>query len=622
MPGPIQKNRLWLSQGISAPTFDATGEHLFSVRSADGRTSIVRQNLNTGLTEIVTAEPAPRGTVGYGGGDYAVLGELLVYAAEGGLIAVDLQTGEQRKITPSYEGAAAPAIAPGGRFVAFVIEQDGHADVLVVDAEGTHLPVKLSDSPDFAANPTFSSDGTRVAWMEWKVGRMPWAECALRVARLNRQVDEADFPAALLPPTVGTLAGENVSYANPQFSPDGSRLAYTSDESGWRSLYIADADGQGGGRIDTGTGEIGGPDWMQGQFAVRWGGNGERLYAVRHHRATQSLVCVSLPGREVETLDSPWTEFDGLVVCVGKPDLLAYTATSPKRPLALVTRWEAEETVRASGGVGLNDPAGLAEQEVIEWPTVDGTLVYGVLTKALVGEGPRPVLVTIHGGPTSEDTNGWNPEAQYWAGKGWHVLSVNHRGGTGSGRAYQDMLNGQWGVVDVEDARSGAEYLIGQGLADPKRVVITGGSAGGYTTLMALVRDADFWAAGVSLYGIGNMYDLRLGSHRFEATYEDTIVGPLPEEAERWIERSPLTHVENVRAPVLLFHGKEDKAVPHEQSIEFAEAVRRQGGIAELVLYDDEGHGFRKQANRKDRLEQTERFLEKYVLNLQGRGAR
>ncbi|MBA2364338.1 MAG: PD40 domain-containing protein, partial [Chloroflexia bacterium] len=265
MPISIQKNRLWLSQGITAPTFDATGEHLFSVRSADGRTSIVRQNLSTGLTEIVTAEPAPRGTVGYGGGDYAVLGDLLVYAAEGALVALDLRTGEQRAITPSYEGAAAPAIAPGGRFVAFVIEQDNHADVLLVDTAGKLLPVKLSDSPDFAANPTFSPDGDRVAWMEWKVGSMPWEESALRVARLDHPTGEAESPAALLPLVVGTLAGEHISYANPQFSPDGSRLAYTSDESGWRSLYIANADGQGGERIDTGAGEIGGPDWAQGQ---------------------------------------------------------------------------------------------------------------------------------------------------------------------------------------------------------------------------------------------------------------------------------------------------------------------------------------------------------------------
>ncbi|MDQ3856573.1 MAG: prolyl oligopeptidase family serine peptidase, partial [Chloroflexota bacterium] len=264
-------------------------------------------------------------------------------------------------------------------------------------------------------------------------------------------------------------------------------------------------------------------------------------------------------------------------------------------------------------------PDGLIASEVVEWPTVNGTTVYGVLYRAASSEAPRPLLTSIHGGPTSESANGWNSQAQYFAGRGWHYLAVNHRGGTGSGRAYQDLLNESWGVVDVEDARSGAEYLIEQGLADPKRVAITGGSAGGYTTLMALVRGPDFWAAGVSLYGIGDLYECRVGSHRFERLYEDTTVGPLPETAERWVERSALTHAGKVRAPVLLFHGKEDKAVPYQQSVDFAEAVRARGGIAELVLYEDEGHGFSKEANRRDQIDKMEAFLEKYVIHLQGR---
>ena len=173
--------------------------------------------------------------------------------------------------------------------------------------------------------------------------------------------------------------------------------------------------------------------------------------------------------------------------------------------------------------------------------------------------------------------------------------------------------------MDVEDARGGAEHLIALGLVDRERVAIGGGSAGGYTTLMALVKDPDFWTAGVSLFGIGNLYDLRLGSHRFEARYEDGLIGPLPETAARWIERSALTHVRAAKAPVLLFHGKDDKAVPYQQSVEFAEAVRAQGGIAELVLYEGEGHGFRKETNRQDQAQRMEAFLERYVINLQGR---
>ncbi len=622
LPEPLQKNRIWLSHNLAEPKLDETGEHLYYIRSGDGRPSIIRQGLGTGLAEYLTTEPGPRASVGYGGGACGVRGALLVYAAEGRLVALDLRTGAQKNITPQYEGVAVPALSPCGRFVAFVAEQGGHADVLLVDTQGEQLPLRVTGSPAFAANPTFSPDGARLAWMEWEAHHMPWEQCSVRVARLATETQNAPSPAALVPLDITSLSRERVSYANPQFSLNGSQLAYTSDESGWRSLYIADADGQGGERLDTGEGELGAPDWVQGQFAVQWGQRG--LYAIRRRRGLQSLVCVSFLERECEVLQSGYTAFSQLTVQPGssadEPDVLAYTATSPTTPLTLVTRLGDEETARASGGVGPNDPAGLSRPEVIEWPTVDGTMVYGVLTRALNAEGPRPTLIMIHGGPTSERSLAWDPEAQYFAGKEWHCLQVNHRGGSGSGRVYQDMLNGAWGVVDVEDARSGGEHLIAQGLADPRRIAISGGSAGGYTTLMALVKDPEFWTVGVSLYGIGNLYELQMGSHRFEQPYNRNLIGPLPEYAERWIERSALTHVENVRAPVLLFHGKEDEAVPYAQSVEFAEAVRRRGGIAELVLYDDEGHGFRKPANRRDQLEKMEAFLEKYVINLQGRG--
>jgi dipeptidyl aminopeptidase/acylaminoacyl peptidase len=620
MYNPLPKNRVWLAHGVSEVSFDDTGRSLFYVRSGDARRNILRQDLGTGLVEYVTAEPPPGGTVGYGGGSYATRGDLLVYAAEGALVALRLDTGEQKQLTPKYEGLGAPALSPCGRFAAFIADLGDQCDVLLVDTEGAALPVKLSAGPWFAANPTFSPDGARVAWMEWDSAHMPWEQSLVRVARLARATLDARAPAEVLPLAAETtLSKPDVSYANPQFSPDGSAFAYTSDESGWRSLYIAAADGSGGERIDTGVGEIGGPDWVQGQFAVRWGKDGRSVYAVRRHRSTHRLVRVALPERAVEELESLWDALDDPAVHPGEPDVLAYAASGSKRPPVLVTRREGEETARSSAAVGLVDPAGLTAAEVIEWPTVDGVSAYGVYYPALKGDGPRPLLVMVHGGPTSESPMDWNPEAQYYAGRGWHVLEVNHRGGTGSGRAYQDMLHGAWGVVDVEDARTGAEHLIGRGVADHRRVAITGGSAGGYTTLMALAKDPHFWAAGVSLYGVGNLYDLKQGSHRFEVNYEETIVGPLPEHAERWVERSALTHVGEVRSPVLLFHGKEDKAVPWQQSEEFAEAVRRGGGVAELVLYDDEGHGFRKEKNRRDQQEKMEAFLEKYVIHLQGR---
>jgi dipeptidyl aminopeptidase/acylaminoacyl peptidase len=224
-----------------------------------------------------------------------------------------------------------------------------------------------------------------------------------------------------------------------------------------------------------------------------------------------------------------------------------------------------------------------------------------------------PTIIFIHGGPTSQTTVGWNPQAQYFASRGYHHLAVNHRGSTGFGRAYQDMQLGQWGVVDVEDAKSGAEYLVARGLADPTSLVIRGGSAGGYTTLMALTQDPDFWAAGVSLFGVGDLYDLEIDCHRFERNYNYSLMGALPDAGPIWKERSPLNHVKKVKSPVLLFHGKKDKVVPVQQSIDFHQAIQKQGGRSTLILFDEEGHGFRLEANKKILFETMEAFLKKYV---------
>jgi dipeptidyl aminopeptidase/acylaminoacyl peptidase len=253
---------------------------------------------------------------------------------------------------------------------------------------------------------------------------------------------------------------------------------------------------------------------------------------------------------------------------------------------------------------------------VLSWPTKGGVEAWGILYEA-AGPGPRPLIVHVHGGPTSERPLTWEPQAQYFATRGWHYLELNHRGGTGFGRAYQDLLQGQWGVVDVEDARTGAEHLIRAGLADPQRMVITGSSAGGYTTLMALTQDPDFWTAGVSIAGIAQFYDLKQGSHRFELNYEDGLLGRLPGAAATWRDRSPLTHAAKVRAPVLLFHGGKDLAVPTRQSVDFAETVRRHGGLAEVVIYEEEGHSFAREANKREMYRKMESFLEKYVINLQ-----
>lgn len=616
---PLPINQLYLSHTLSEPAFGEGGT-VFYVRMADGRRTIVRQSLASGLAQVVATEPAPAGTVGYGGGVFAVHRDSLVYAGKDcRLWAIDLSSGQQWAVTPAFEGLASPSISPDGRFVAFVVELDRHADVLLADLRGSSLPVKLSDSPAFANHPSFSPDGSRVVWQEWGEYDMPWDQAWLRVARLARPTPGATAAHELLPVSVSTLKQDRVSHSSPQFSPDGKRLAYTSDESGWRSLWVADADAQGGARIDAGEGEIGFPDWIQRRVSVRWSPTGNCLYALRRRDSQDSLLRVAWPEMSVDALPTGFTTLDDLSMGSDERgnDRWAYAASTPAAPHAIVVRSDGHEVSIATFGVGLIDPESLSVPDRLSWATSNGETTHGLLYPAVGPEarsGPRPLMVMIHGGPTSEVSNGWNAQAQYFATRGWHYLCVNHRGGTGRGRAYQDKLNGRWGVVDVEDARSGAEHLVERGLADPLRLVITGGSAGGYTTLMALVKQPDFWRAGVTLYPVGELYELKRGAHRFEANYEETLIGRLPEAGALWKERSPLTHAKNTRAPLLVFHGKEDKAVPHQQSVDFVSAAQRAGAVAELVSYGGEGHGFVKESTRRDVIERMERFLDKYVI--------
>jgi dipeptidyl aminopeptidase/acylaminoacyl peptidase len=618
--------RLYLAHEVVEPSFGDSADDVYYVRRADGRRTIVRHHLASGHAQSLTSEPRPAGGVGYGGGVFAVRGSTLVYAAaDGRLHAIDLDTGAQHPVTPSYEGVAAPVFSPSGKMVAFLCEHGGRCNVLVADVDGRSLPIKITDDPWYSFNPVFSPDGTRLAWQEWDQPDMPWDQSRIVVARLSVPSGTAATAREILPVTVvNTIQRKGTSYSTPQWSPDGARLAYVTDESGWRSVWVGGPHGEKATRLDTGEGEIGLPDWLPGRYGYRWSDDGSAIYAVRSRKSRDMLLRVAMPKGAVEELPSTMGDLQGLAA---RGHSLVYTAASPLEPARLTTRIAhgagdrpGEEVPRVPTMVGLIDREALSNPEVLSWSTTGGATCWGIFFPATgpdQGKTARPLLVHMHGGPTSQVPFTWVGQAQYFATRGWHYLIVNHRGGTGYGRAYQDLLRDAWGVVDLEDARSGAEHAIRTLGADPKRVVITGGSAGGYATLWALTQQPDFWTAGVALCPLAHIYDAVMGAHRFERHYEESLMGRLPEAGPVWQERSPITYAGHVKAPVLLFHGTDDKAVPHQQSVDFRDAVRRHGGSAELVSYEGEGHMFAREATRRDVIERMERFLEKHVLALQ-----
>jgi dipeptidyl aminopeptidase/acylaminoacyl peptidase len=260
----------------------------------------------------------------------------------------------------------------------------------------------------------------------------------------------------------------------------------------------------------------------------------------------------------------------------------------------------------------------LSQSRVVQWTGHDGETVYGAFfppaSESFESSGKPPLIVNVHGGPTSQARNVFDGRIQFFATRGFAVLELYYRGTTGFGRAYQDKLLGQWGVYDVEDAASGAAYLAAEGLVDPDKRVIIGSSAGGYTVLHSLVAKPGFYTAGISLYGISNLFTLAADTHKFEAGYNDLLLGALPEAAAVWRERSPIFHAERIADPVIIFQGTDDKVVPIAQAEAIVAALRARGVPYEYHVYEGEGHGFRKPENVEHWYKAALDFLRQYVV--------
>jgi dipeptidyl aminopeptidase/acylaminoacyl peptidase len=226
---------------------------------------------------------------------------------------------------------------------------------------------------------------------------------------------------------------------------------------------------------------------------------------------------------------------------------------------------------------------------------------------------PPPTIIKIHGGPTSHYSADYHGDTQFFTSRGFAVLELNYRGSSGYGRDYMESLRGQWGVLDVEDTRSAAQNLISEGLADPKRLVLMGGSAGGFTLLLSLIAHPGFFRAAVCRYGVSNLFTLATDTHKFERHYLDSLVGTLPKDEERFRKRSPVFSASNIQDPLAIFQGEMDKVVPKSQSDEIVASLSRRGVPHLYQVYPGEGHGWRKSETIQDYYTQVEDFLGRYV---------
>lgn len=585
---------------LSEPLLSPDGAHVAFVAASGGRAQIVLVPAEGGPESVLTNAPAVRSAPSYGGGAFAFTpdGDAIVYAAvDGELWRAPVAGGPAVRLTftSSVGPAAAPAVAPDGTRVAYVIDQR-HVAVASATPDGP-WPVRLSAAADFAFDPVWSPDGVWVAWHEWDVPNMPWD--ASRI--VARPADGSGEPV--------TLVDEKSQVQQPRYAPDGEALAYLSDVSGWLNLWLADREGHRRPVVAEGF-EHGSPSWGLGQRSFAWSDDGRRLAFCRNEEGFGRLCAVDLDSGVVQDIARG---VHGSLSWRG--DRLCALRSGARTPTQIVVYDLAVQhrAIVARGPVAGFEAADLAEPEAVSWQSADGAVVHGRLYRK-DRSGPAPTIVWIHGGPTSQWQVSFSPRIAYFVERGWCVLVPDHRGSSGFGRDYLLAMHGGWGVVDVADVAAGIDAAVVSGWADPDRVVVMGGSAGGFTVLHVLAAHGELVAAGVDLYGVADLLHLDETTHRFERHYLHTIVGPLPDTVERYRERSPVNLADRIRTPLLILQGSADEVVPPAQSAAIAEAVRRNGGTVEHHVYDGEGHGWGRPDTVIDELNRVEDFLRRHVL--------
>jgi dipeptidyl aminopeptidase/acylaminoacyl peptidase len=528
----------------------------------------------------------------YGGGAWLPCGEAVVFSnfADQRLYRQHLG-GKPAPITPEPSAPASVRYAdgrttPDGELLVCVRESHLGADVVnelvVLPTDGAAEPRVVAGGRDFYCSPRISPDGTRLAWIEWDHPRMPWEGCELWLAALDRSGTLADRRRV--------AGGPHESIWQPEWSPAGE-LLFVSDRTGWWNLYRGPAR-----PVLPDAAEYGYPQWLFGGSTFAFLNDGSTL-CVRCQRAVERL-CRIVDGR-LQDLELPYTSF-GFPCLRTDGERALFIAASPTAGPAVVqldVATRRTKVLRESSDAPV-DSAFVSQPRAIEFATDGGLTAHAFYypPRNPDFEGPAgarpPLIVRSHGGPTSHTTPALQVGILYWTSRGLGVVDVNYGGSTGYGREYRQRLHEGWGTVDVRDCIAAARSLATQQV-DGRRLAIHGGSAGGFTTLCALVFHDDF-AAGASYFGIADAETLARDTHKFESRYLDWLIGPYPEAAERYRRRSPIHFVERLRSPVILFQGLDDEVVPPSQAELMVAALRANRVPFAYLPFAGERHGFRR----------------------------
>ncbi|MGH9165908.1 MAG: S9 family peptidase, partial [Acidimicrobiales bacterium] len=455
----------------------------------------------------------------------------------------------------------------------------------------------VSAGADFAVDPAWSPDGRWLVWHEWDVPAMAWDQSRIRMA----PADGRGSPLTV-------AGGPGVSVQQPRFSPDGSRLGYVSDAGGWANLWVADASGGGARPLVEEAWEHAGPTWGCGQRSWAWSPDGSAVVFDRNEAGFGRLCVVDVGSGRVRALSRGVHTY--LSWAGGRVGAVRSGARTPTTVVTLDAA-DGGRTVVARGPVGGFEAAGLVEPELVEWHSFEGATLHGRLYRPVARPdgSPPPLVLRVHGGPTDQHRVVFDPTAALLVDRGFAVLVADFRGSTGWGRSYTQALQGGWGAVDVDDLAAGLVAAAERGWGDARRLAVMGSSSGGMAVLLLMARHPELCAAGVALYPVSDLAALAATTHRLEAHYTWSLVGPPAEAAETYRQRSPLTVADAIRGPLLVLHGSADEVVAAGQSVALVARVREHGGMVEHHEYQGEGHGWRRPGTAADALGRIEAFL-------------
>lgn len=563
----------------------------------DGRYSVFTIE-NSRALDLLPAGMSARSRVHeYGGGSYTVRDGVLFFANDSDQRLYRLARGTRlAPITPETDAPHSQRyadfrVSPDGSNIVSVRERhlpEGEVinELVILDPASSSVPRVVAEGRDFYSNPRWSPDGIRLSWLCWDHPHMPWDQCELWSARVeNGALGQAELLAG----------GAGISIFQPCWGPDG-RLYWVSDRSGWWNLVrLVDGQEQPLHAIEA---ELGSPHWTFGSSHLAFLDR-TRIAAIAVSDGIDRLVILDAETGSLDQVDLPFTAYNPACLRSDGEGRLWFAASSPDTLQSLYSYdTRTNGLAHLASGPGPEIEEGYTSRpQAISFPTAGGEVAHAIYYppqnedyRAPEDTNP-PLIVSVHGGPTSAAKMQYHLETLFFTSRGFAVVDVNYRGSSGYGRHYRDALKGKWGIADVEDCLAAARYLAESGRIHPDRQAIRGSSAGGFTTLRAL-QESNLFDAGASYYGVADLSGLAEHTHKFEKHYLDSLVGPYPQAIEIYRERSPVLHADKISSPLLLLQGSEDKVVPPDQAHQMAAALEARGVPYSLILIEGESHGF------------------------------